>query len=478
MGCEAARDRAGAGGGVSGGLSDRLARHVAETRFEDLRPEAIEAAKRSLLDAIGVSLGASGLGEGVDAFVRLATANAGAPESTILGFNARVSAPMAALGNGAMAHALDFEDAYDGAPLHPNAALVPASLALAEARGNVSGRELIAAMALGCDLTCRLALSLRTQAETFGWYPPPIFGAYGAVAAAGRVIGLKPAQMRDAFSLALCQATCSGEIKYSPDSVLRAVRDAFPAQAGVISALLAEQGVTGFAQPFEGKAGFFRLYANGDYDPEILCAGLGKTFRGADVSFKPWPSCRGTHGFIEAALELRAAHAISSEDILAVELSGDSMQTMLCEPAQSKRAPRTIIDAKFSAFFVTALALVRGRVTLEDFSETSLADPAILALAEKVTHRVDASFRTSAGGAVRLRLRDGRVVEHRVETPKGDPSRPISWDDLVDKAKACAAYAHTPATAAQVDELASVIRVIDTVDDAAHKIIAALSRRH
>jgi 2-methylcitrate dehydratase PrpD len=431
-----------------------------------------------LLDAIGVSLGASGLGEGVGAFVRLATASAGTPESTIFGFNARVTAPMAALANGAMAHALDFEDAYDGAPLHPNAALIPAALALAQARGNISGRELLAAIALGCDLTCRLALSLRTQAETFGWYPPPIFGAYGAVAAAGRLIGLSAVQMRDAFSLALCQATCSGEIKYSPDSVLRAVRDAFPAQAGVISALLAEQGVRGFAQPFEGQAGFFRLYANGDYDPAILCDGLGRRFCGAEVSFKPWPSCRGTHGFIEAALKLRAAHAISPEEIFAVELDGDAMQTMLHNPVESKRAPRTIIDAKFSSLFVTALALVRGRVTLDDFGQQTLADPTILALAQRITHRVEPTHRTSASGALSLRLRDGRVLQHRVDVPKGDPTRPLSWDDLVAKAKTCAAHAHAPVSEARVEELADVIRVIESADDAGQAIFAVLEPAH
>ena len=293
-------------------VSSALAHHVVSAQFEDLSPAAVEATRKSLLDALGVSLGASGLGEGCAVFAAQAIACGGKPESTILGFSTKVPAAMAAFANGSMAHALDFEDAFDGAPVHPNAAVVPAALAVAQAIGGVSGKELLLALAVGCDLVCRLGVALTANLDSYGWYPPPILSAFGAAAAAARLLRLTETQVLDAFSLVLCQATCSAELKYSPNSVIRAVRDAFPAQAGVVAAQLAQRGVSGFERPFEGNAGFFATFARGNYDPQLLLRGLGREFLGERISFKPWPSCRGTHAFIECALKIAAATASRS----------------------------------------------------------------------------------------------------------------------------------------------------------------------
>ena len=458
-------------------LSQRLAEHVARTRFEDVPDVAIEAAKRSLLDAIGVSLGASGLEPACAVFIEQALAVQGKRESTILGWNEKAPASLAALANGALGHALDFEDAYDGAPLHPNAALIPAVLALAEARGPVSGRDLLTAIAVGCDLACRLALCVRTPAESLGWYPPPIFGAYAAVAGAGRLLQLDAARMLDAFSLTLCQATCSGEIKNSPYSVLRAVREAFPAQIGVVSAQLAERGVRGFDLPFEGEFGFFRLFVAGDYDPDVLTDRLGSYFFGAEVSFKPWPSCRGTHAFIEAAQALRAAHKFTPDDIEQIEMWGGALQQMLVRPIESKRAPRTAIDAKFSLPFVVATALLRDDVTLKDFAASALQDRAVLALAKKAEHHVIADWgpKRGASGRLVLRLGDGRTLEREVLEPLGSPSNPLAWERLVQKAVTCAAHARTPVFEGAMRGFARAVETLECAADVGAVLLRSLS---
>ena len=260
------------------GLSAALAEHVSGARFEQLSPATVRATCRAVLDAIGVMQAASGLAPEVRPFIDLARAQQGIAESSVLGTGWRVPAACAALANGAMAHALDYEDAFDAAPVHPNAALIPAVLALAQSRAPVSGRALITAVAVGCDFTCRLGLSLRRPLEEGGWYPPPILGAFGAVAGAASLLRLSPQQVRDAWSLVLLQNSCPGEIKYSAQSEVRAVREAFPAQAAVTSALLAEAGVRGFDEPFEGQAGFFRLFADGRYEPAQLLETLGRSW--------------------------------------------------------------------------------------------------------------------------------------------------------------------------------------------------------
>ena len=455
------------------GLSTTIAEQLCAAGFDDLPAHTVEITKRSLLDALGVSLAASGLGEGCDAFVKLAaSAGAGVAESTVLGHGLRVAAPYAALANGAMAHALDFEDAFDGAPLHPNAPLVAALLAEAEAIGGVSGRDFLAAMAVGCDFTCRLGLSLKTDPASLGWYPPPILGAFGAAVAVGRLHRLDPQRMLDALSLVLCQATCAGEIKYSPDSAIRAVRDAFPAQAAVQAVRLAAAGVRGFQHPLEGKAGFFRLYANGDYDPAVLTDGLGRAFHGEQVSFKIWPSCRGTHAFIEAVLALAVEHDLDPGQIEGVRLSAGPVQTMLMEPRDQKLAPQSPINAKFSLPFTVGAALTKGRITLDDFTPEALADADTLAMAGRVTYDLIPGWgaERNASGVTELALKDGRTLRRQIDHAKGSPQNPLSRSELVAKFKDCARRARKPLDGVEADRWATAVLALDHASDVAGAI--------
>ena len=380
---------------------------------------------------------------------------------------------MAALANGAMAHALDYEDAFDGAPLHPNASLVAALLAEAEAIGGVSGRDFLAAMAVGCDFTCRLGLSLKTDPASLGWYPPPILGAFGATVAVARLHRLGPQQMLDALSLTLCQATCPGEIKYSPDSTIRAVRDAFPAQAAVQSARLAAAGVRGFQEPLEGKAGFFRLYGEDDYDVRVLTTGLGSTFNGEQVSFKIWPSCRGTHAFIEAALALVAEHDLKADQIDRVRLSAGPVQTMLMEPRGQKPAPQSPINAKFSLPFTVGAALTKGRITLDDFTPEALSDRETLAMAERVTYALKPGWgpERNAAGVTELRLKDGRTLSMQVDHAKGSPHNPLSRSELIAKFKDCAQRARQPLESTEADRWAKTVLALEDAADAPRAIL-------
>jgi 2-methylcitrate dehydratase PrpD len=418
-----------------------LAKHITDIEYDDLPSNAIDAAKKSFLDALGVTLAAGTLGEGCKAFVDLAIAGGGKRESTILGFGAKAPAFMAAFANGSMAHALDFEDAHDRAPVHPNAATIPAALAVAESIGNVSGRGFATAIVLGCDLVCRLGLALNENPLEDGWYIPPILGAFGATAAVCKLLNLTAEQIVDAFSLTLCQATCSAELTHSPHSVVRSIRDAFSAKAGVLSALLAKQGVVGFPQPMEGKAGLFNLYARGNYDPTILTAELGRTFEGAYVSFKPWPSCRGTHSYIDAVLQIVDAHNLKPSDVEAIKVVVSPVNEMLCEPLESKQNPVTAIDAKFSLPFVVATALLYGRVTLDHFTPQALADRDVLEVARKVTYEVDTglTLKEAVRGFLQISTRN-ETLSKRVDFPYGHPKNPISQEALVLKFMDCAGH--------------------------------------
>lgn len=451
---------------TSNGLSRRIAEHVATYPTGRLPPSAMHAAKRALLDGIGVMLAASGVSEDALPFIAHAEASGPGP-AVILGRGTSTSAPYAAFANGAMAHALDFEDAFDAAPSHPNASLLPAVLGIAAGRPGISGADMLAAIAVGCDLVCRLGLSLRRPMEAGGWYPPPILGAFGAAAACARLLRHSPRQILDSFSMMLCQTTCPGEIKYSRDTVIRAVREAFPAQAAVQSVLMAELGVRGFDEPFEGVGGFFRLYADGQYDGDIILDGLGDRFWIEQLSFKQWPACRGTHPYIEAAQFLRRQERFDTAQIVEIVATGGHVQRMLAEPLARKQAPAVAIDAKFSIPFTIGAALIDQQVTLASFDAVSLADPRKLALARLVRfeQRPDWGPERAASGTLTIRFDDGRTIDHFIDVALGHPSRSLDDGILVEKFIDCAARAHRSIGSDQASALADTIMTSDRMLD-------------
>jgi len=436
------------------GLTLAVARHVAAAKSEAIPAAARHAGERSLLDAVGVMLGATALGEDCGAFADLAQLAPG--PCTVLGRTYRSQPLQAALANGALAHALDYEDALDGAPVHPNAAVVPVAMALAEADRTISGADLVAAVAIGCDLVCRLGLALQRNPDEFGWYPPPILSTFGAAATASRLLKLDETATAHALALALAQATFSSEFKTDPQSSLRAVRDGFAAHAGLLAAMLAQRGVRGHMTALEGKAGFFSLFARGAWDSDAITSKLGVKFHGEDVSYKPWPSCRGTHAFIEAALHLRPSIK-NLADIAAIEASGPSLLTMLVEPVAQKLTPATAIDAKFSLPFCIGAALATGCIAMPTFFEAGRHDLQSLALAKLVHFKAnpETGMKDAASGDLVIHLKNGRALRHSVAQAHGSPASPLSDKDLIAKFMDCAAYAKPAMPSANTAALAS-----------------------
>lgn len=445
-----------------------LARHISSTNYEDIPPAAIDRGKKSFMDALAVMLAAGTLGEGCREFVQLAVSSGGKEESTILGFGKKAPAVMAVFANGSMAHALDFEDSHDGALVHPNAATIPAALAVSELLGNVSGKDFLTAVVLGSDIVCRLGLAIEDNLLEYGWYMPPIMGAFGAAAAASKLLKLTEGQVLDAFSLTLCQATCSAELIHNPHSVVRSIRDAFSAKAGVISAMLARQGITGFAEPLEGKAGFFSAYARGNYSSLQLTENLGKVFEGANVSFKPWPSCRGTHSCIDAVLQIVDEHGLHCDDVEKIRVVVSPVNRMLCEPLSRKQRPELAIDAKFSIPFVVATALYYGRVSLEHFTSDSLKNEAVLDIAQRVSYEIDDTLSRSETVHSYVEIKTGNATfSKKVTVPYGHPENPMSQEALVAKFMDCAGYSSKILSGEKLDNLVDLLVNLDQQDNIA-----------
>jgi 2-methylcitrate dehydratase PrpD len=459
-------------GNIPAGLTRTLACHVISTGYADLPGRAVAAAKASLLDAVGVTMAASTLSPECRPFAELARGS-GPAEASVLGFGYRCSAAGAAFANGAMSHALDFEDAHESAPVHPNAATVAAALALAEREG-ASGAGLITALVVGCDLASRLGLAAGTRIADSGWYPPPLLSVHGAVAAAASLLSLDEQAAMDAFSLAMCQVACTFEIVDGERSVLRSVREAFSARAAVDAADLAAAGVAGVPASFEGRHGFFAAYCGGRLDVGPLLDGLGRRFETDRISYKAWPSCRGTHPFVAGLLKIRAEHGIRAADVRRVRLAGGQIAGMLAEPRERKILPQTAIDAKFSLPFTAATALQHGDVTLESFSAQRRSDPAVLGLARLIQCDIDPGQPDNTA-SVSVETMAGTVHREFVSQVPGDPGQPLEPGVLERKFRDCATRAAVPLSARQASGLIAVIGGLEHVADVSKELSPLLA---
>jgi 2-methylcitrate dehydratase PrpD len=423
-------------------ISVQIAEHVADLAFEHLSPATLHATRRALLDALGVMLAATGIATDSLPYRTVALAQGSGP-SRVLGMNSGAAPAAAALANGALAHALDFGDTFDPGPAHPNAALVPALLALADADPTIDGARFLTAMTAGSDLACRLSLAPARAYEEGGWYPPALVGLIAAAVACAKLLGLGADGIRHAMGLAMLQGSFPGEIKYDATSPLRGVREAFAARGAVGAALLAQAGARAFAAPLEGRAGFFAIYGGGAAR-DSLTADLGARFLGDEVSFKPWPCCRGTHAYIEAAIALR--ECCDWREIKTISAEIGPIQEMLIRPQPDKAAPQSAIEAKFSIPFTTAFGFIHGGVSLDSFDHVARNNTAVLELAQHVTEYRNPAWgrEHAASGSLVVTLRSGERLNHQVPHAIGHPGNPLSDDALVDKFVACAARATLP----------------------------------
>ena len=450
---------------VHADISNAFADLVADARYEDLSAGAIDAAKKSILDTLGVILAASGVEPRVRAVVNLVQETGGRPESSVLGLGGRVPAAQAAFANGAMAHCLDFDDRTPWGA-HADSSAVPAAFALAERMGGVSGRQMILAIALGQDMFIRLRCNVGWRQD---WNLSPVVGVFSATMAASRILGLSREQTAHALGIASMQSSGTMETIFAVGSDLRGMYAGFTAKGAVTAAMLAERGITGINSLFEGKAGIFNTYFGGQYDREKMLENLGKEFTGATMLYKPWPAVGISHTYIHATLELMKEHRLNASDIEEIRVWVGAFQQRMCHPLEERRAPVTPVDAKFSLPFCVALAASRGRVGISDFTAAALKDPQVLALAGKVVPVEDASFdwtTKSPEARVAIVTRGGRTLERLGDNVPGSPEAPLGWDAIAEKFGDCASVAAVPLSADRIRKAQEMARNLEAHDDA------------
>ena len=422
--------------------SERLARFVVET--ESVPEDAIAQAKRALLDTLGVTLAGS-REESARIVADWVREQGGRAEVAVLGRSFRAPAADAALANGAAAHALDFDDVSLPMRGHPSAPLLPAALAVAE-KASRSGRDLLTAFVLGFEVETSLGRAIGEAHYALGWHATSTLGTLGAAAACARLLHLDAARTQMAFGIA---ASLASGLQQNFGTMTKPLHAGWAARNGVGAAELAARGFTADRRALEGESGqtparpggFLRAMSGGAEPDLESIASLGRPYQITSSGFgvKLYPCCYAVHRSLDAVLEMKARHRIDPAGIEAirVEVSRGSLMPLRGD------SPATGLEGKFSLEYCLAAALLDGHVMLTTFTDEAVHRPAVRELMAKieVSEGPDESGGTFPIGGyaeVRIVLRGGEEQFLRVDTPRGDPSRPLSWEELTEKFRDCA----------------------------------------
>lgn len=407
----------------------------ARTKYDDIPDEAKHAAKVEVVDSLGAAVGGSSK-PGIPELVDMAKELGGTEQSTVIAYGMKCPAPNAAQVNASMVHALDYDDGHQSALVHIGCVAIPTAFAVAERMGKKSGKDFLTALALGHDFECRLGMASRPNSSlaTSGWHPTAIYGYFSAAAISGILMGLDEEKMINALGIAYHQSAGNGQC-VNDGAMTKRMGPGLAARGGITAALMAERGITGAHNILEGGYGVFNVYHGGDYDRNILLADLGKRFEGANIGFKPYPCCGFTHSYIDAVLALQEKYNIKAEEVKEITAIGGKHSFDLTQPPEVKRAPRNIIDSQFSVPWSTATALVKGRVSLEDFTLDAIKDKKVLEAAAKVTGVLDESMNRHGVGPGKLvvKMNDGTTYEEYIEHCLGSVERPMTFEDCANK---------------------------------------------
>lgn len=465
------------------GHVERLATVVADQRAEDLPDAVAGSVVQRTLDLIGLCLAASDLPTSAAA-LSFARADGGYPQAHIVGHQVEVAARSAAFANGVLAHSLDFDDTHLPSVLHPSAPVLPAVWAATE-REKRTGREMIAASALGLELCCRLGMAGydRVSGNSLfferGQHATSICGAVAAAAAVARLHRGDASTIADAMGIAASMAAGVIEANRTGGTVKR-IHCGWAAHCGMAAADLAAAGITGPPTVLEGRFGFFQAHIGEFLDEAALLDDFGDVWDVPNIFFKPYPANHFIHTVIDAGLEARRQGLTGDEiDHVTIALAGPTIRTV-GEPIDIKRRPETGYQAQFSAPFAFAAALVGGGglgLGLDDFSDSRAHDPQVRDLMQRIDVRSDPGcdeiFPDQFPAIVTIDTRTlGTIVVEKLHN-RGGPSAPLTDAELADK---FTDNAGRRLPLGQVDQIIELVARLDTLDDVGELFRATVPR--
>jgi 2-methylcitrate dehydratase PrpD len=411
-------------------VAEDLAARIAELDPARL-PQAVRAKCRDLLvDVIGLCVTARRQDYVASA---LAACEDDGP-CTAIGHARTLGAADAAFVNGTAAHGEDFDDTFEGGPVHAGAVIVPAVLAVCE-RHNRDGRSALVGIAAGVETLCRLSLVAPKAIHKAGFHPTAVLGAVAAAAGVGAALRLPSRALVDALGIAGSMA--SGIIEYLAEGTwTKRMHAGWAAQSGLRAALLARAGFSGPRTVFEGVHGLFQGFARrADGNYAALTGDFGARWITETLAFKPYPCGTMAQPYIDCARRLRARGIDPAEIEEIVCETAEGIVHRLWEPLADKQRPPNGFAGKFSVPYAVAAALVHDGVGLSAFTDAAVRDAQVLAVAAKVRYQIDPAnpYPNEYTGHVRARLCDGRVAEERQPHLRGGAHEPLGRADIEEK---------------------------------------------
>jgi 2-methylcitrate dehydratase PrpD len=399
-----------------------LAEFAVGTNFQALPESVVHEAKRDIINVLGVAL-YSARDPSLKHLLGMFAEEGGNPRATIWGTDTRTTLANAALANGYLAHLEDYDDTHFPTVIHPTAPTLPAAFAIAEQAG-LGGRDLITAVALGIEVCCRVCLAVHPWHYDEGWHITGTMGVFGGAIAAAKALALDADGMQRALGAAGTQAA---GVREAFGTMTKAMHAGRAAQAGVVSALLAQRGFTAAPLILEGRRGVAQVMSN-DRDLSRATDGLGERWEIFNNGLKPYACGVVSHPAIDAAICLRDRTGFDSAAIEIIEAQVHPLVPELMGRAE----PQIGLEGKFSVQHCIAAGLIDGAAYPAQFSDARVADPALAALRRKVQLQVDEDMPEDAC-VLRLTISDGSILEQRIEHATGSPQNPLSDERLNEK---------------------------------------------
>jgi 2-methylcitrate dehydratase PrpD len=414
--------------------TERIAQFVVETTYESLPEEAKQSAKRAIVDCLGCAVSGSEE-EGGKLLTQYVRDNACKPEAGVIGGGFKSSAAEAALVNGMLAHVLDYDDVALPTGGHPTVALLPTALALGE-KLHASGRDVLLAYIVGFEVMCTIGRGVTGRHYGLGWHCTSTNGAPAAAALGAKLLGLDLPKTRMAIGIA-CSLT--GGLKQNFGTMTKSLHAGNAARVGVVASTLAQRGFTAVENILEAPQGFAKVLGGGEEcDIPGAAQDIGKSFMIAStLEIKPYPSCRGTHPGIDAALGLAKANKFNVDDVAEVEVRGSAW---IPSAAQYPR-PKSGLEGKFSVEYCVARVFLDNDVGMKHFTDERVMEPKVQELVNKTNYVVNPDAAGFVPFEVVVKLKDGTVLSHTVDSILGDPTHPVSEETLFSKYRDCAAAA-------------------------------------
>jgi len=449
-------------------LTGEVAGFVASTRYTDLPPEVVALGKKSILDGLGLALAGSVAKSGALIRRHLQGLGCAGGTATVIGSSLRLPPRFAAFANGTAVHADDYDDtqlavAKDrvyGLLTHPTAPVLPAVLAAAESQRR-SGMDLTTAYHVGVEVECKIAEAINPRHYQHGFHSTATCGPFGAAAGLANLLGLPPEVGAVALGIA---GSLSAGLRENFGTMMKPFHAGRAAESGVLAAEFSRSGFTATPHILEAPRGFFRA-AGGGYDEAAIRGRLGRpwTFMDPGISIKPHPSGSLTHPGMTLMRALIQEHDIRPAQVASVEVgTNQNMPNALIH-----HRPRTELQAKFSMEFCMAILLLERRAGLPEFTDEVVNRPDVQAMIQKVQFGVhpeaEAAGYDKMTTVIEIALADGRQITGRADFGKGSPANPMSYDEVADKFRECAAFSRWPR--AKAERVVELVRQLEDLRD-------------